>query len=430
MDFVLNLNKYLSSDFIDKLLVSLEKERTNSLLLNIQKMSIETFKKLFPNVKEHQFIKNLFYYDKNEYDFGKNYLQIAGVYYIIDASSALVSYFLNINDGDLVLDLCAAPGGKTISLLLNNPDKNFEVISNDLSYPRALELSKNIERIGKSNVIVTNNDFSKIYKNYLNTFDKIILDAPCSGSAMFRKNDLAYKDRSIEKVLKLKKEQLNILDYALKTLKNDGYLVYSTCSFSYEEDEEVILETLKSNDAIEIIDIPYQNGFYKSEGLKEAIHLFPCLYEGEGQFIALLHKKDDSINQNSKSKEKKSKFTALKNEFHLDFKYELIKNNSLYFYNNPLNLDYLNIIRCGLEAFIVKGNLFVPSFQLAHYLANYPTIELNEEETKLYLHGDEIKKELALNNSYYLVSHDSINLGFVKYSNGRLKNLYPKGLRH
>ena len=168
MKFEDNLKEYLNDEFIHELLLAQEKERTNSLILNTSKMSAQAFKTAFSNINEHPFLRNVFYYNKNEYQFGKSYLFDNGAYYLIDASSLLVSYYLPTKNGDLVLDLCSAPGGKAISLLLNNLDKNLNVIANDLSHQRALELSKNIERQGFSNVIVTNNDFSKIYKFYQN----------------------------------------------------------------------------------------------------------------------------------------------------------------------------------------------------------------------------------------------------------------------
>lgn len=427
MNFISNLNTYLDEKFVTSLLDCLDDSRTNSLILNTKKMDEATFIQLFPHVQRHEFLPHVFYYDKQEYEFGKSYLMIAGCYYIIDASSAIVSSLLNIEDNDYVLDLCSAPGGKTISLLLYNKDKNFEVISNDLSHSRALELSKNIERIGASNVIVTNNDFSKIKNYYESTFDKIILDAPCSGSAMFRKNELAKADWSYEKVMNLQKIQLSLLEDAIFMLKNDGYIVYSTCSFSKEENEDVILTTLKNHDDIEIIKIFDHKDFYRHDSLKEAIHLFPNLYKGEGQFIALLHKK---INSNRIIKEPKLEKSKYINQFDLSFKREIVLKDKVYATNNILNLKPLNLIRPGLEVCEINKKILIPSFALSHYLDSATSIELNENELKLYLHGDLINKETKRKTGYYPVSYNAINIGFVKVINNQLKNLYPKGLRH
>ena len=429
MTFEENLKEYLSDTFIEELLLAQEKERTNSLILNTSKMSVEQFKKLFPLISPHPFIKNVFYYDKNIYQFGKSYLFDNGLYYLIDASSLLVSYYLPTKNGDLVLDLCSAPGGKTISLLLNNLDKNLHVIANDISHQRALELSKNIERQGFENVIVSNNDFSKLYNKFTQKFDAIILDAPCSGSAMFRKNSLAKEDWSIGKVLKLQEKQIELLDIAYSMLKNGGYIIYSTCSFSKEENEDVIIQALNKYDDLEIVNIENKDSYYKSEELPQAIHLFPNLYDGEGQFIALLHKKGVSIPQSYKFKSK-IVHKDLLNKFNLDFKNEINLKNEIYFNNFPLDTSFLNSLRPGLHFGTIEKNIFTPSFHLAHYLSSLNPIPLDEDEAKKYLHGDEIHKDLKIKNDFYIVSYNGINLGYVKYVNGRLKNYYPKGLRH
>lgn len=429
MKFEENLKEYLSNEFIHELLLAQEKERTNSLILNTSKMSAQAFKDAFPNIKEHPFLKNVFYYNKNEYQFGKSYLFDNGVYYLIDASSLLVSYYLPTKNGDLVLDLCSAPGGKTISLLLNNLDKNLNVIANDLSHQRALELSKNIERQGFSNVVVTNNDFSKIYKYYQNKFNAIILDAPCSGSAMFRKNSLAKEDWTINKVLSLQERQKELLKIAYFMLKEDGYLIYSTCSFSKEENENVVLDALNNFYDLEIINIENKPFYYKSELLPEAIHLFPNLYDGEGQFIALLHKKGIASSSANKSKNKIIHKDLL-NKYELNFQNEIDINKEIYLNNLTFDLSKLNLIRPGLHLGSLDKNIFIPSFHLAHYLNSSISIAFTEEEFKKYIHGEEIIKNYNIKNDFYVVSYNGINLGFVKYVNGRLKNYYPKGLRH
>lgn len=429
MKFEENLKEYLSDEFIHELLLAQEKERTNSLILNTSKMSAQGFKAAFPNIKEHPFLKNVFYYNKNEYQFGKSYLFDNGVYYLIDASSLLVSYYLPTKNDDLVLDLCSAPGGKTISLLLNNLDKNLNVIANDLSHQRALELSKNIERQGFSNVVITNNDFSKIYKYYQNKFNAIILDAPCSGSAMFRKNSLAKEDWTINKVLSLQERQKELLKIAHFMLKEDGYLIYSTCSFSKEENEDVVLDALNNFYDLEIINIENKPYYYKSELLPEAIHLFPNLYDGEGQFIALLHKKGIASSSENKSKNKIIHKDLL-NKYELNFQNEININKEIYLNNFTLDLSKFNLIRPGLHLGSLDKNIFIPSFHLAHYLNSSISIALTEEEFKKYIHGEEIIKNINIKNDFYVVSYNGINLGFVKYVNGRLKNYYPKGLRH
>ncbi len=428
MDFVSNIKRYLSDEFVNSLLEAMSKDRTNSLILNTKKISSIEFQKKFPNIIPHPFLKNVFYYDKNEYEFGKSYLFTSGAYYIMDASSLLVSKFLPIENGDYVLDMCAAPGGKTISLVLSNPDKKFEVISNDISYIRSLETSKNIEHLGISNVTVTYCAKSNYYSNYKEKFNKIILDAPCSGSAMFRKNELAKSDWSIEKVESCARIQNELLEEAIFMLQKGGVISYSTCSFSFEENEEIILNALKNHPEMKLVKIEENDAFYRTKELPEAIHLFPNLYKGEGQFICLL-KKDGNPTKIKEIKNDIKEKNILKN-FNLNFKHEFVFNNLLYFYNNDLDLKPFSVLRRGLECGEFKKNNFIPSFHLSHYLSTNNSIVLDENEAKQYLHGEEIKKNLNIEKGYYVVSFDNINLGFAKYSNGSLKNLFPKGLRH
>ena len=437
MDFVLNIKRYLSDDFVKELIEALDKEKTNSLILNTKKITNQKFIEKFPKVIPHPFLENVYYYSKKDYEFGKSFLFDNGAYYIMDASSLLVSKYLEIEDGDNVLDMCAAPGGKSISLCLENLDKNFEIIANDISYKRSLELSKNIEHLGLSNVIVTSNNLSQIYKNYKEKFNKIILDAPCSGSAMFRKNDLAKSDWAIEKVNACALLQKELLEEAIYMLEDGGLISYSTCSFSYEENEEVILSVIQNHPEISLVKIEENPKFYRTKELPEAIHLFPNLYDGEGQFICILKKRESNI-KNKKLNSKtvfKNEFekSILKNDFekvNLNFKFQKSINNTIYLYNNELDLKHFNVIRCGLEIGSTNKKLFIPSFHLAHFLYSENSIAIDENEMKKYIHGEEIKKDLNLEKGFYVVSFEGINLGFVKYSNGVLKNYYPKGLRH
>ena len=407
---------------------SMEEKSTSSIILNENKMSKESFLKLFPSARRHPFMNDVFYYDKNEYPLGKSYLFDNGAYYIMDASSLLVSNFLPVNEGDLILDMCAAPGGKTISTALRNRNKNVQFLANDISYQRALELSNNVERMGLGNVVVTSKDPLKLQQLIPQKFNVIILDAPCSGSAMFRKNEFTKLDWTIEKVNSLKEIQKSLLKAGLEMLNGDGYLMYSTCSFSHEENEEVVLETLKLFDDIEVINLPKNEGFYRTKDLPEAIHLFPNLYNGEGQFLCLLHKKGSKTPIKFKNLGIKHKNIA--KDYNLDFLNEINVGEEIYFNSSPLNLDKVSCIRYGLHVGKISKDIFTPDFHLAKYLNNTSSIELNESEMKQYLHGEEIKKDMNLKKGFYLVSYQGINLGFIKYSDGKMKNFYPKGLRH
>ena len=214
MEFENHLSTYLNKDEIDALIKSLDKESLHAVLLNPQKMSDEKFLSLFPNVKPHPIVKHGYLYDKNEYELGKSVYHELGAYYLQEPSAMVVAYLLNAKPGELVLDLCAAPGGKTsqTSFLMNNEGL---IVSNDLSHQRATIIKENAERLGLGNLLIISNDFEKIYKEHYNQFDKIILDAPCSGSGMFRKMEEMKSDWTYNKVLKnqeIQKRLISILN--------------------------------------------------------------------------------------------------------------------------------------------------------------------------------------------------------------------------
>lgn len=276
MEFKEHLKKYLKDEDIDKLEKSLLEERTNSLILNTNKLDKESFINEYKNIKEFKYIDNAYYYNKNEYEFGKSYLFDNGAYYIMDTSSMLVTNNLSLKEDSLVLDMCAAPGGKTISLALKN--KNIHILANDLSYSRALTMSSNIEKLGLSNIDIISCDLKNHYLSLLEKFDAIILDAPCSGSAMFRKLEEMKNDRNYQKVLKQQSIQKELIEIAYKMLKKGGKLIYSTCSFSYEEDEEIILSFLKEHQDMKPVLKDDYKEIYHDQSLKEGCHLFPFLF--------------------------------------------------------------------------------------------------------------------------------------------------------
>lgn len=425
MDFKEHLYQHYPHDIVDKLLLSLEKESVHAALLNPKKMSDETFLSLFPHVKKHPFIPHAFYYDKNEYSLGKNIFHDAGAYYLQDPSAMLVAAFLPISKGDYILDMCAAPGGKTIQTAFH---EEVTVVANDISYPRALTLSSNIERMGLNNVMVTVMNLHQFPSSYRHFFDSIILDAPCSGSGMFRKQEEMRLDWTYNKVLECAKTQKELLSLADSFLKPGGHLLYSTCSFSYEEDEAPILDFLNEHKDYELISLPSSPSFYEHPSLKGSIHLFPSLYQGEGQFIALLHKKGNKeVTLMKKGKKDKQNFPFLK-DFSLPSLDYLLKNDTLYGLSSYLPTEKMTVIRYGLEIGEIKKDRFLPSHALSHFLSWDRNIILNEEDVKKYIHGDTLSCDSSL-SGYYIATYQGVALGFLKATQGTLKNFYPKGLR-
>ena len=265
--FSQHLTKYLDADVIDSLLASLDDHPMDAVLLNENKMTKAEFLSRFPHVSPHPVVTNGFLYDKQEYPLGKSYLFDAGVYYLQEPSAMVVAHLLPIEKGDRILDLCAAPGGKSVQASLKLQGTGL-LLANDINYPRTKILSSNIERMGLSNVVVTNDDFANLSSKFTQFFDKIILDAPCSGSGMFRKLDTMKADWSYQKVLKYAQTQKSLIHMAYQMLAPGGIMVYSTCSYSYEENEEVILDLLASTDA-KMHPIKDHSSYYRHPSLPE-----------------------------------------------------------------------------------------------------------------------------------------------------------------
>ncbi|MCH5171783.1 MAG: RsmF rRNA methyltransferase first C-terminal domain-containing protein [Erysipelotrichales bacterium] len=422
MDFKEHILSQYDENKAKKLLESLDNPRTHALIINRNKISEEEFIKSFPGVIKHPIVEHAFLYDKNKYDMGKSIYHDAGAIYISDASSLTVAYMLDVNSNDMVLDMCAAPGGKTIQTSLRMNNEGI-IISNDLSYNRALVLSQNVERMGRKNIIVTCNDLSKITK-YAGTFSKIILDAPCSGSGMFRKDEKMLLDWSIEKVYKQATIQKELIELAYFFLMPGGTLIYSTCSYSREENYEIIKGLIERHKDMHIVPL-YELSMYSLTDVNEGITLAPSTYFGEGQYLCKL-KKDGELRVNDYICKEK---VVVKEFNNLTLQGNIIKkDNSIYLSPTNLALKEFNIIRNGLKVGEYNKNIFTPDHHLSHYLPAKDSIILDDKCVKEYLNGATIN--MQYNSGFHTVSYRNFNLGFVKASNGQLKNHYPKGLRH
>lgn len=423
MDFNEYLEKNYNKEFVDSYINSLNKERTHCLILNKNKFNLSHLFNI--NIlKKHEFIDYAYYFNSS---LGNDFRFKNGVFYIQDASAMMPVEFLDIKENDIILDMCAAPGGKSIdaAIKLNNTGM---ILSNENSYERAKILSSNIERMGFCNVFVVNNDFTKEYSCLYNKFNKIILDAPCSGSFMFRKNELSKLDWSIEKVEACAKKQKILLDLASKYLKPGGLISYSTCSISKEENEDIILDFLNTHKDFHIKKIKDNKLFYKSK-IEGAIYLMPSFFDGEGQFICILEKENDNNFINIKSKfTAKPQYNSQIGKKYCNFDNYILKNDLIYGFYLPFDISSLNVLRYGLHISTLKGKIEIPSFQLAHYLNNN-IIELNDDDFKKYIKGYELNLDNINKDDFYIVSYKNIPLGYVKSKNNKQKNYYPKGLR-
>ncbi len=425
MTFKESLLEYLPESEADSLIASIEEGKvTHALLLNTKKMSDEEFLSRFPNVKKHPFVEHAYLYDKSEYEFGKSMLYEDGVFSIEDPAAMMPVYFLHPEEDDVILDMCAAPGGKSIGASLAMNDKGC-IISNDISYPRAKAMSQNVERMGRGDIIVASNDFVFSYIHFKDTFDKIIVDAPCSGSAMMRKNSEAKKDWSYTKVKSNSKRQIEILELAYSMLKPGGTISYSTCSFNIEENDNVILSMKNRHPEIELVPLKEDPSFYRTKEVPEAVHLFPTHFEGEGQFICLF-KKPGELVKTKKEVLSYPRYKEFLGEYGLLDRSNEEMRHKFYSIYQHFDTSHLNVLRYGVKLFEMR-DIFIPDHHLAHFLDSKYSIPISLEDAKKYVHGDVF--ELDRRDGFYIVSYDKRNLGYVKVTQGIAKNHYPKGLR-
>ena len=421
-EFIDHLSSYLNQNEVEALINSLDKKSINGLILNTEKMDEETLLSLYPNIKKHPVVPYAYIFDKDVYQLGKTIYHELGCFYLQEPSAILVSYLLNPNENDTLLDLCAAPGGKTIgaSLLMNNKGL---IISNDLARDRTFILQENVQRMGRGNIVITNNDFSTIYNHYQNYFTKIILDAPCSGSGMFRKEEKMVEDWSLNKVYKFSMTQCQLIDICYMMLAPGGTMVYSTCSYSYEEDEMVIKHLLENSDAT-IISIPNRKEYYQSKD-KLGIHLFPNLFPGEGHYICL-------INKPGEIKYHRNNLSHINKELPDEIKRFDIKNFNNVLFGLPTSFNYkkLNIIQYGLKVgeIFSKGTNY--DYHLSHFLKDFPNeIEIDSHQAKEYLLGNEIRIDKSLLKGNVLIKYQGIPVDFSKNNGDIIKNHYPKKMR-
>ena len=432
MNFKQHISEVLGEEIAKKLADNIDKEPMHCLRLNTLKISNNDFSSLFADFKKHNFVENAYYFLKED-AMGKHPLHLGGAYYIQDPSAMMVVHILNPKEKDKVIDLCAAPGGKSTQCLIKMNDKGL-LISNDISTSRAKSLQFNMERMGLKNSIVCNESIKTLYSKYQGYFDKVILDAPCSGEGMFRKNELVYEDWTLDKVKNLVTIQKELIIQAYSLLKKDGIMVYSTCTFEKMENEDIVNYLLENTNA-SLIHIDDEYSKFRGINLKETIRLYPFDFEGEGHFVALIKCNDEHEYTPKKIKQNKidSKQLALIKKFFNDnIEYELKGNFKLigsryFYYEHNLNTDGLHLLKDGIECGEIIKDRFDPAHNLATSFKFKQRQELTEEEVKKYLHGEQI--ETSFNKNFVQVFYHGVDLGLGKAVNGQLKNYYPKGLR-
>lgn len=429
LDFIKN---DLGNEIADKLFKNIELKPVSSLKINT---IIGCPSLVYESLLKHPYVPNGYYFDKNTNPLGKSIYHAAGCFYIQEPSAMIVGELLDVKETDIVLDLCSAPGGKLTSIAPKL--KKGIVVANEISSKRCLDLRENVERMGYSNVYITNENVDNLLNNFEGFFDCVILDAPCSGEGMFRKNIESYNDWDIDKVNRQVSIQKDLILKAYKMLNYNGKLIYSTCTFNTFENEQIIKYLLENTNA-SLINLPHNKDFDKGVNLEEAIRLFPFNFNGEGHFICLIKCNDSHVGKLNRFKYKiDSKSLAIYRRFekeNINIKLDenrLFKDgNNLYFLPEiPIDFHSLNVVKYGLYLGEINKEIFVPSHHLSHALyKNYlHLLELEESKIKDYLSGQSFKVNAS--NGYYIVTYNSYPLGMCKISNQILKNYYPKNLR-
>ena len=429
------------------------------------------------SLKRVEWCENGYYYDEAALP-GRHPLHEAGAYYIQEASAMAPVCWLDVKPGMRVLDLCAAPGGKSteIAELMENTGL---LVANEPVLSRGRTLSLNIERMGISNTLLTSESPERLSGIFPGYFDRILVDAPCSGEGMFRKNPLAVNEWSIENTVLCASRQDMILREAAKMLVPGGILVYSTCTFNRGENEGTVERFLNDEEDLSLLDPgllhPLPGGFKRTgiltgEGrLNYGVRLYPHRIRGEGHFFAVIKRKGGLIpNRGEKHSgvrpslsgslvkapdSVRKLFTgfweSVKNtgepgtESRSDFT-RLLSSGILHVFGEQLYLSNaffpgikgLKVLRPGLHLGTLKRGRFVPSHALALFLdpgAVGRRAELSDKDTALkYLRGESLSQEYLDpkdSKGWCLVCYMGMNLGWGSYDGRMIKNHYPKGLR-
>lgn len=443
-DFTSRMKELLGDDY-DKFITSFDEPPVRSFRVNTKKISDEKFNEINPFGGEKiEYAENAYYFDFD--GIGNHPYHHAGMIYIQDPAAMSAVASVGIQPDWKILDLCAAPGGKSTHAA--SKLKNGLLVSNEIIPSRCKILTGNIERMGIKNAITTCADVKRLSTLFGEEFDLVIVDAPCSGEGMFRKDETAVNEWSLANVKLCAERQDEILSYAKDFVNEGGYLLYSTCTYSPEENEMCIDRFLSQNENFELVEVNESvkkataDGVFfdgcKTENISFCRRFYPHVSKGEGQFIALMKKtsanyinikRENAIEKISKAEEK-IVFDFLDSTL-IDYDKNCVKkykDNIVYFEPDfivPKGVAF----SWGVTIGTVQKNYIQPHHQffMAMGKSFKRQIELTKEEAESYLKGNTIPCQCE--NGWATVLIDGCTLGGVKVVNGTAKNHYPKGLR-
>lgn len=447
----------------EELMEALNGQRQYGLRVNTLKAGVEEFLKVSPYQLEPVPWTTDGFYISGEDSPGKHPYYHAGLYYIQEPSAMLPGQILGAQPGEKVLDLCAAPGGKTVQIAAAMKSRGL-LVSNDINTDRVKALVKNIELCGVKNIIVLNESPEKLAQNFEGYFDRVLIDAPCSGEGMFRKDEAAARSWESFKCERCTQLQEPILHNADRLLKLGGTLVYSTCTFSPEEDEQMIAKFMRQHEGYELVEIPKVAGMEggrpqwvdgsEAFAFKRAARLWPHRVRGEGHFVVKLIKTGKNADANGASgintnivagiglTEEITTYDKLPDTFHTFMNDNmnnipegvyLLKGHNLYHLPEPPpRLDGLKVAKFGWFLGSFEGNRFEPSHSMATALERSAfkrsiNLEAAAREVNSYLKGETLMLEGE--KGFTAVCIDGWTLGWAKQTGEMLKNMYPRGWR-
>ena len=479
--FLDSMKEILGEDY-EAFLTGFDGQRQYGLRVNTLKMNLEEFERIAPfHLKKVPWISNGYFYDAEDVP-AKHPFYSAGLYYLQEPSAMTPASRLKVQPGERVLDLCAAPGGKATELGAALQGEGL-LVANDINTARAKALLRNLELFGISNSFVTNEPPHVLAERFPEFFHKIMVDAPCSGEGMFRKNPAvvdSWKEKGPEYFSKLQRE---IIVQAADMLLPGGMMFYSTCTFSPLENEKTITHLLKERQDMEVVPMEDYEGFaegltsYKDEAFDESCKLcrriWPHKMSGEGHFMALLHKKsgaeqeiksDEKASKKSKKAKKKQQTETLSSVWwekckslskeqkaaaedffaHVNLAYDVgridVRGDNLYYLpESQYDGRGLHFLRNGLFVGEFKKKRFEPSqpFALALRAQDFDQVldfPVDDERLQRYLRGETLDVSDLINGEkkrkgWQLVMAAGHPLGFGKLVNNNLKNKYPAGWR-
>ena len=456
IEFEKKMKAFLGDEW-DDFLYSYDNNRFQALRFNTLKVQspeermriLKTLK--ISSDKKVSWANEAYYFDENVRP-GKHPYHEMGLYYIQEPSAMSAAALLAPKPGMRVLDLCAAPGGKSTQLATYLGDSGL-LVSNEINTQRSRILSQNIERMGIKNAIVTNEDSFVLASHFPGFFNAIQVDAPCSGEGMFRKLPEAIEQWSMENVAICAARQKEILDNAAVMLKPGGVIVYSTCTFSKEENEDVIEYFLER---------------YPDFTLEEMERFWPHKVDGEGHFVAKLVRRgcvdtdlkaDRKTQKNKISKNRKNETKPALTKENMKLLSEFldetisedmaawIKNSRLVMFGEQLyrlpdmevDIKGLKVQRAGLHIGEFKKQRFEPSHSLALALKlseakNVVKLTWDDPQTTGFFNGQSVmlsdEQTAECKKGWALVCVDGYPAGWGKVNGAQGKHHYPKGLRN